>query len=394
MQRHLKHILAALTAVCLTGVLGTATVALAKKKQAKEEEQVDYISLAARMLKDDHYDRAEALLKQVDPNQEGLDLPRFHMLMGLIKLKSNDFASARDAFLSSVKTGQQEKVIYLFLSQAHFGLKDYRKALDALAKAGPELTNKPEVYAMRANAHWQLQEPSKTISVLAEGLSRFPSEEKLSRMKVFYLIEMGLFQTAIEDGISYLARDNVSADDFVAVGEALKRAREPKKALMILEQARLRFPDAPLLTAQLAHAYLDAEQPVSAAMLFEDASRFDDKYRSDAAEMYRKAGRHQLALWLNGAVVEQEVKVKQRLSILLNQENYDAVTAMEPRLSRLGLLQDENVRYALAYAFYNSGDFVNAEKQLKLLKDPQLFEKATQLRKAIAACKEARWECS
>lgn len=387
-----------LGAVALAGValpVAAPEVAHAKKKKkVAEEEQVDHIALAARMLKDDHYDRAEAILKQVDLKQEGVDLPRFHMLMGLVKLKREDLGGARDSFVASVKAGQQEKVVHLFLAQTYFGLKDFRAALEQLDRAGRDLTDKPEVYGMRANAHWQLEEPLKAMAALDQGLKRFPDEEKLSRMKVFYLIEMGLFQAAVDEGMSYLARPNAGSEDFVAVGEALKRAREYERARLILERARLQFPDDPLLTAQLAHAYLEAERPVTAAILFENASRFDEKYRVDAAEMYRKAGRSELALWLNSAVVEQEAKIKQRLSILLGQENFEAVVAMEPRLSRLGLLADENVRYALAYAHYSVGDFAAAERQLKLLRDPQLFEKATQLRKAMAACKEAGWECS
>ena len=67
---------------------------------------------------------------------------------------------------------------------------------------------------------------------------------------------------------------------------------------------------------------------------------------------------------------------------------------MLPKLSRLGLLSDENIRYALAYAYYKTGRFERAEEQLKPIQDPQLFESALQLRKAMAACREAGWECT
>jgi hypothetical protein len=67
---------------------------------------------------------------------------------------------------------------------------------------------------------------------------------------------------------------------------------------------------------------------------------------------------------------------------------------MTPRLSRLGLLDDQSIVYALAYAFYKTGDFEETERWLKRLTKPELFRRAIQLRKAIQACKEMGWSCS
>ena len=93
-------------------------------------------------------------------------------------------------------------------------------------------------------------------------------------------------------------------------------------------------------------------------------------------------------------MTDQDKKIKQRLSILLKLERHEMIAAMEPRLSRLGLLADENIRYALAYGYFKTGEFNKAEEQLKHITEARLFESALELRRAMKACQEAGWECS
>jgi hypothetical protein len=60
----------------------------------------------------------------------------------------------------------------------------------------------------------------------------------------------------------------------------------------------------------------------------------------------------------------------------------------------LSLLQDENIRYALAYAYFRSGNFPKAETHLTVIRDASLFNAAVQLRKAMEECKNSGWECA
>jgi hypothetical protein len=66
---------------------------------------------------------------------------------------------------------------------------------------------------------------------------------------------------------------------------------------------------------------------------------------------------------------------------------------MERDLTRLGLLDDEDIRYALAYAYFKNGDFESTERQLQQLTRPDLFRKAAELRSAMQDCAEDRWQC-
>lgn len=67
---------------------------------------------------------------------------------------------------------------------------------------------------------------------------------------------------------------------------------------------------------------------------------------------------------------------------------------MEAALVRTRLLDDEDVRYALAYAQFKEGDFIGAERNLAKLSKPDLFRKATELRQSMQDCADERWRCS
>jgi hypothetical protein len=57
------------------------------------------------------------------------------------------------------------------------------------------------------------------------------------------------------------------------------------------------------------------------------------------------------------------------------------------------LLEDEDLRYAVAYALFKTGEFGAAEEHLSALNRPDLFRKAAELRRAIQDCVEDSWKC-
>ena len=66
---------------------------------------------------------------------------------------------------------------------------------------------------------------------------------------------------------------------------------------------------------------------------------------------------------------------------------------METPLRRVGLLEDEDLRYAIAYALFKTGEFQQAELHLAALNRPDLFRKAAELRRAIQDCVQDSWKC-
>ena len=333
------------------------------------------------------------MLDQVDLTNEEVDVKKFYTLKGLVLLKQNNAESAVKNFELAVKNGQAEPAIFLYLAQAHFILKNYRATIDYLKQAGPAAQAAPGVFGILAQAHWELKEKAEALDALDRGINKFKDDTSLLRVKIFYLVDLGLFQEVIALTENYLTKAGIGASEYIAVAEALRRGSQTEKARLIMGQARLRFPEDTQVIVQLAHTYVDDELYLSAAMLFEDAARLDNKYFLEAAELYKQAGRPQLALALNSQVSDQKEKLKQRLSLLLEAERFEMVSGMDGALSRLGLLKDDNVRYALAYAFFKLGDFEKAEVELKKIKDAGLFRAATQLRQAMNNCRDAGWEC-
>jgi len=56
-------------------------------------------------------------------------------------------------------------------------------------------------------------------------------------------------------------------------------------------------------------------------------------------------------------------------------------------------LKDDTIRYAVAYAFFKSGDYDRADRLLSGISEPDIFRQATELRKAMEDCRNEQWRC-
>lgn len=349
----------------------------------EDADEVDRLGLAALLIKDGHFERARAVLDEVDPRRPGLDLARFHTLRGLVALQARDHAAARDELAAATRSGQVEPIVWVYLAQAHHAAGDPAAALEALERARAAWDGMVGVHRLKVLCHWATGDRAGAFAALAAAERRFPGDADFSRQRVLYLLELQLYQEAAGAGEAYLERAGRTAEAHLALGEALRRAKKADDAARVLEAARLRHPGHERVLVALAHAHLDAGRPRAAGAVLEEAARLDAKYLAEAAELHRRAGAVERALFLNAQVLDQKAKTRQRLGLLLQRASYDAVHALEPRLSRLGLLDDEEVRYALAYASYRSGDLERADAHLRGITRPDLFRAATDLRKAI-----------
>lgn len=374
-------------------LLSLLLLAGAPTAAAADSDEVDYLALAALMLRDGNIDRAMLALDQVNTGAEGVDLVRYHTLRGMAHMRRNELDPARSALEQATRAGEPEAVVYVYLAQVNYRLEDYAAAIESLDRAGAAVERVPSVYHMRAQSYWLLDDPVMALATLDQAAQVFPDDPSFLRRKVFYLVDLGLFKRAVELGRQYLETSAGKAEDYIALGSALRASGELDEASLLLEQALLQFPQSPDVRKVLANVYIQREQMTAAADILHQAALLDPDLMGEAAELYRRAGQTYRALTLNSRLTDQPEKLRQRLALYLELENFEQAAAMETPLRRVGLIEDEDLRYAIAYAQFKTGEFGAAERHLAMLSRPDLFRKAAELRRAMQDCREDRWKC-
>lgn len=380
-------------------LLAVSMVAAQDNEPAAEDEDVDRLSLASLLIGDGNYDRARRVLSEIDPEEADLDVVRYHSLEGLVALNLDELPRAIDAFERAVAAARERaeevpEVVWLYLAQSHFGQGNHAEVIDALDRADEETTELPSVYLMKSQAHWELGELESAWQVLHAGRRQFPDRAgDFTRRQVYFLVDQGLYQEAAEIGQAFLEESESTSRDAVAIGNALREAGQYEKALHILETARLSDPGNVRVAKVLAHTWMARDQILPAANILREAAVYDPGLTSEAAELYKRSGWLMQALMLNSQVIDQEKKLKQRLAIFIELERFDQAAGMEEALVRNGLLGDENIRYALAYAYFKTGAYDRAERHLTQLTDDELFRKAAELRRAMEECADEPWLC-
>ncbi|MCZ7581972.1 MAG: hypothetical protein M5R36_00850 [Deltaproteobacteria bacterium] len=207
-----------------------------------EDAGIDRLGLAALLIKDGHFDRAEAVLAEIDETEVQNDLGRLRTLWGLLYLRRGLFVEAKEQLSQAAAFDGAESMVYVYLAQAHYGLGEYDESLAAIAKAGETAHDLESIYLLEAQCHWKMGRREEAWRVASDGIVRYPGNDDLARQRVFYLIEMGLFQEAGRLGWEFLGRSKTEAADFLGIGEALRQSRRHDQAKVILEEGLLRFP--------------------------------------------------------------------------------------------------------------------------------------------------------
>lgn len=397
MTDHLSKTWQRLLALAIAAAVLTTTAYTFAEDDASKQQEVeepDYVASAAMLVQDAHYERAELELGKVDIS-EGSDFDRktYYTLKGIIALKKQSYQSAVDNLDDAIRYGKVDDMMFVYLAQAYYGLRNWERTILSVRNAEEEGEKIPDLYLMKAHAHRELDQDEQAWKTLEQGANRFPEKVAFLRQQVFLLVRMGLYQQAADLGEVFLKKADSGVEDFLALGEAFRRAGAHERAKHLLEEAKLRFPGNQKVLVHLAHAYIATGHLLTAGELLQQAAEFDAKYVLESAELYRRAGAFERALYMNSQVEDQKKKFKQRVAILLDRKKFERLSSLETRLSRLGLLEDQKILYTLAYARFQAGDYEDAERLLKLVTDAQLFESAVQLRKTVQMCQQEPSGC-
>ncbi|MCH9741406.1 MAG: hypothetical protein K0U38_11305 [Epsilonproteobacteria bacterium] len=406
-------------------------------EETAQAPTVDHMSLATMMIFDGKYEKAQKELEAVDQSSDYFDAAKYHTMLGVLAVKKKEYEASIESFNQAVEATQvkvykappkvkaqkeylfsvfsekkeapkkveeppfdagkvrQESLdkLHIHLSKSYFKLKDYANTIQALDNAGELGRNRAGLFTLRADCFWKLKDHSGAIEALSRGSELFPEDATLLKQKFYYLAELKLYQAAIDASKAYMDMGKASPKEYLALAQMLMSGSELDSAINVLEEAKIKFPKAPKLSMVLGHAYLKRDMIHVTAHLFEQASYYDHNYTKEASEMYRRAKDLPHALYLNSQITDKKEKLKQKVAILIEREEYEKVIGLEDGLKRYSMLSDDNLRYALAYAYYMAKDYNHAEKHFKKINDNALFSKATLIRKNIEKCKKNSLEC-
>jgi len=400
---------------------------------AKEIEEVDHIGLATLMIYDAQYDKARDELNLVDRKSKTFDAANYYSVVGVLSSKENKTKEAIEAYKKAIEATKVKKFIapkiitqekylfsiasthevkekapefnpqekreekisqlYMYLTQEYYKLKDYKNTVASLEGAGEKGESRAGLFTLRAECYYKQKKYSEAINALNKGIKKFPDDGKLLKQKFYYFADLHLYQKAIEVAKTYMDKVGVSSKEYIALSQMLIGANEIESAIQLLEESKLMFPKEPKIGILLGHMYLKKDMTSTTAHLFSQSSYYDKKYLKDAVEMNRRAGNNVYALYLNSQNIDKVEKVKQKIAIYLDAQEYRKIIGLQKALDRYKMLDDDNLRYALAYSYYMSGDYNNSEMHLKLISDNELFTKATVIRKNIEKCRKNPLEC-
>lgn len=399
--------------------------------QAKEEEYVDHVSLASLMIYDGNYKKAQQELQAVDKKSKKFDPAEYHTVGAVLASKQGDHQLAIQRYLKAIEatktkefkapkvyqkkeylfeigTKKQvkkqefdpEKVrseklsdLYMYLATEYYKNKEYTKTITALDNAGIKGKAKPSLFTLRADCYWKVKDPENAIKSLNEGLEKFPKENALIKQKFYYYADLKLYQAALATAKTYIKSTNAGVDEYIATAQVLISANQIDQAIKFLEAAKLKFPKDPKIALLLGHMYLKKGYYQASAHLFDESAYLDKANLNDAVEINKRAGNVFHALYLNSQNHDKIAKLKQKIAIYLESQEFSKIIGLQKALQRYKMLDDENLRYTLAYAYYMVGDYKQSESQLKYITNDELFSKATVIRSNIEKCTNNTLEC-
>jgi tetratricopeptide (TPR) repeat protein len=368
-------------------------VALFSAMANAQDKQVDYVNLGATLIKDGYLQRAKTVLDKIDVTDKNFDFARYYTLKGILLHRLGYPRLSNIFFQASVDKGQDNNSIFLYVARNNWQLNDYAGVVSALDRAGESAKDSEQMFVIKAEAYKQQQMMREAWQALDEGISRFPEYARFYSQKFYYLLELGYFQHALEYAQKFLTTQNHTAKDYLAISYALRENGQYDAAAALLEEAVLKNGRDTKLIELLGQVYIDRQNYIAAALVYDWASIEFPQFANKAATLYLKSGLPIRSLQLNRRIIKQDEKFRQRLGIDIQLDDYETLVAKLPALKRYGLLAEDDIKYALGYAYFRNGDFDNAKTFLKQIADDKMFRKASIIFQQIEKCQNEPFEC-
>jgi tetratricopeptide (TPR) repeat protein len=204
---------------------------------------------------------------------------------------------------------------------------------------------------------------------------------------------LGLYRSAIESEKERMALIEADESDYIMLSQLFIESKQINEAIEVLETAMAKFPMSAKVRILLGHSYMEKDMNHTTAHLFKLGAYLDPEYLSDAVEMHRRVKDYSHAIFLNAQMTDKAENLRQKVAIYLDREEFEKIIGLRDGLDRYNLLEDDNMRYAFAYANYMAKDYEEAEVHLKMITDPEIYKKGLEILNNIEQCRDNSLEC-
>ncbi len=323
---------------------------------------------------------------------EGSPLRSSYLLqLGWIQLTLQEFSSAKKHLLQARKKGSASHWVAIYLLQACFQLDDFDCVqLEYEELPDPLLKQQQGLGILAARAAKKNGDGQRAWVVLDRLLSVAPQSKRVLLERLRLLTELKLGRAFVEEISSLAKSPSVFRPAEFAQALALSlQSGLVRETLSGLEVVLLVHPNDPKLAVLQGTVLQKMERPRAAAASFAHAARYEPRWHLQAAALFHEAGARSLALYQNSLVQDRLKKLEQRAIFYLENGSFPQLAALEKPLQRAGLMGRDDIRYAVAYALFQSGQLNRSQKLLSGITEARLFEKAAALRTEMA-----RMRCS
>lgn len=352
-------------------------------------EDSDPLKLAALLIKNKNYSRAQGVLSQIKDPHEVIP-EKYWSLKGVLELRQKRFNKAEVSFKAALKEGggdgKESQEVFLGLAEAYLGQKKYREGIKLLIKKEKVTKVNPRHFQLLSSLYFGKGEGENAWSVLHQGITKFPKFLPLMKQKWFYLVENNLLEVSFTVGKNLVDSYQLSALDVARMGQMYRQKNDYDKAIYFGEMARLKDSKDEEIVKDLARSYLKKENISAAAQLFTTLSKHQPKFLVEASELWRKAGYPVYAERLVLEIRDPVKKMKQGITLALFNEDFNKMALLGKRAQRTSLKQNQDIQYALAYANFMLGNYSSVNEYLKYIQREDLFKKVVALREAIESC--------
>lgn len=357
-----------------------------------QDEEVDFVALAKVLVKDGYYQRAERTLRKIKKTDEDQKAV-IEGLWGMVELHKKKYDLALERFDRSLHLGIETREIYLYRAEAFLQTGRFNDAMVSLEKIEPEEKKKLPYFIVKAEIHWKQKEKNEAWAILNQAEALKLSRNVIGKKKFYYFLEEGLYHTATDRAFE-LIQDPDNFNDVLAMGSQLRIKKQYNFSLRILQTLALIRPDKEMVALEMAQNYIAMGETYSAALILEEATRHNASLAFEAAELLRQVGKSYRAEFVNFSTLDPSKRLKQKLALYLEDDDYHSLKFMIPQLRKNRMLDDQEIRYAVAYSLFRTGDFSRSENYLNSIDQDGLFEKSIELKKEISNCQEEKWACS